>query len=373
MRGRLNLEPPPWSARRAARWSLIGAGVAGLLIGLTFVLPWWAEFRFYNWEMSVTRKPEYTLRAFLDRASWLPVIHDIFTRMWFVLVAAMAALLAIVSGWRRASPPLRLLALWVLIGFAELIVHDSGNERRYVMFVPALVALAAWIVGRERDATAGHNATSDRGTASPQAPGWLLAPVVFLAAYLVVGSVIRLLDLEAIQARGDLAWTVRVSAIAAVLIGMVVLWRWRVIAPAIQISRSMMLAAVLLILAIGSDLWQFTRWASERSYLNHEASIAVGRLLPAGTLVHGKLANGLAIENRIRPVFVGRGFGNYGDRLNREDVRYLLTYVQPRLGYEGPVILDILQHLPDERVIATFPVQETAGEDVAALVDKYPR
>ena len=58
-------------------------------------------------------------------------------------------------------------------------------------------------------------------------------------------------------------------------------------------------------------------------------------MLPPGTLVHGKLANGLALENRIRPIFVGRGFGNYDDRKTRDDVRYILTYVAPSLGYES--------------------------------------
>ena len=62
---------------------------------------------------------------------------------------------------------------------------------------------------------------------------------------------------------------------------------------------------------------------------------AVGRQLPAGTLVHGKLANGLSLENHIRPIFVGRNFGNYADRRQRDDVRYILTYVAPCVGYEG--------------------------------------
>ena len=63
--------------------------------------------------------------------------------------------------------------------------------------------------------------------------------------------------------------------------------------------------------------------------------MAVGRWLPPGTLVHGKLANGLALESRITPVFVGRGFGNYEDRARRPDIRYLLTYVSPSPGLES--------------------------------------
>ncbi|MCR4376460.1 MAG: hypothetical protein NUW22_16590, partial [Acidobacteria bacterium] len=95
-----------------------------------------------------------------------------------------------------------------------------------------------------------------------------------------------------------------------------------------------------------------------------------------GTVVHGKLANGLALENRIAPIFVGRGFGNYADRLERDDARYILTYTtangRPDLGYEGRVILDVLRHYPNQRVIAEFAVDETPGSDRAALIAKFP-
>ena len=126
-------------------------------------------------------------------------------------------------------------------------------------------------------------------------------------------------------------------------------------------------------LAVGG-LLQFAQWASSRTYKNYQASIDVGRLLPPGTLVHGKLANGLALENRIRPVFVGDHFGNYADRLERDDVRYLLTYIEPREGYEGPIIREVLAAYPHRRLIATFEVAESAGgHDRAALFEKGPR
>ena len=77
------------------------------------------------------------------------------------------------------------------------------------------------------------------------------------------------------------------------------------------------------------------RWARTRTEFNYQASVEVGRALPPGTLVQGKLANGLSLENRIRPIFVGHGFGNYDDRLTRDDARYILTYDLPRVGYES--------------------------------------
>jgi hypothetical protein len=121
---------------------------------------------------------------------------------------------------------------------------------------------------------------------------------------------------------------------------------------------------------------QYIQWADGRTYKNYEASRAVGQLLPAGTLVHGKLANGLALENGIRPVFIGREFGNYEDRKTRDDVRYILTYIAPSLGYESqahnPVILDVIDAYPNHKIIATLDVAETAtGHDRAALIDKF--
>jgi hypothetical protein len=126
-------------------------------------------------------------------------------------------------------------------------------------------------------------------------------------------------------------------------------------------------------------LWngvEYGRWATRHTDDNYEASVALGRLLPPGTLVQGKLANGLSLDNRIRPLFVGNGFGNYDDRLRRDDARYILTYDLPRVGYESSdgsgLIQGILDHYPRHRTIATFVVDETPGPDRAALIDKFP-
>ena len=85
-----------------------------------------------------------------------------------------------------------------------------------------------------------------------------------------------------------------------------------------------------------------------------------------------QLANGLALENRIRPLFIGHGFGNFDDRKTRDDVRYILTYIYPYVGYEGSQILDVLGAYPNRKIIMTFDVAETAsGHDRAALIDKF--
>ena len=86
----------PAADPRPAMWTLAGLSVTAAAIGLLFVLPNWTEYQFYNWQMTVTRKPSYTLADFIDRASWLPVVQGIFTRMWLIVAAGSLALLAIV-------------------------------------------------------------------------------------------------------------------------------------------------------------------------------------------------------------------------------------------------------------------------------------
>lgn len=329
--------------------TLAGLAAAGAVVLAVFVVPYWTEFQFYNWEMTVTRKPSYSLRDFVDRASWLPIVHGTFTRMWLVLVVAAAGVLAVVSRWRTAHPAQRLAVLWLLIGLAELVVHDSGNERRYVMFVPALIALAA-----------SRHHSSDRRDPLHSA---LLAVVAVPLAYLVAGSLLRLVWIDDVLA-GRFGMTVWAAAGVAVLAGLGV-WRygWRLPANT---------AVVMVLVTVGTDAALYADWARTRTFLNYEASRMLGALLPPGTLVHGKLANGLALENRIAPIFVGRGFGNYADRLTRDDARYILSYTVPEPGYEGDVILDVLQHYPQRRVITEFDVQETPGPDRAALIVKFP-
>jgi hypothetical protein len=362
LRNRFSIEAPSATDVRAALLTLAGLAVTAGLIVAAFVLPHWAEYRFYNWQMSVTRKPSYALAALLDRASWLPLVQDSFTRMWMLLVAAAAAVMTLVWRWRAAKPAERLLVLWVVLGIAELVVHDAGNERRYVMFVPVLVALASLTI------TGSPAVTRD----GPDTPRWMLIAPALLFAYLVVGSILRMAFLGDIRA-GQLQLTVRLSAIASVPLALFAAARWNMVSEWLSRQRpSPMAIALLTAIVVGGDLVQYAQWARARTEYNYRASREIGTLLPDGTLVHGKLANGLSLENRIRPIFVGNGFGNYADRTTRDDVRYILTYVTPYLGYEGRVIRDVVRAYPARRIVATFPVAETAaGHDTAALIDKF--
>jgi 4-amino-4-deoxy-L-arabinose transferase-like glycosyltransferase len=352
-------------ARRAGRATLVALTTCGVLALAVFVLPNWTDYRFYNWQMSVTRKPSYDLKSLVDRVTWFPVLHDIFTRMWFTVVVGLAGALALLTRWRTAAPPERLLGLWIVVGAAELMLHDVGNERRFLIFIPALVGLTALVLGRDRTLVPATAAATGRRRA------WLALPVVGFALYVIFASLVRLTHLY------EVGPNVRIAAVLAIVATAVIFLSWpfvprRLSATPWQPGAGLLLAAVV----AGGQLLQFGQWATDRTYKNYMASIAVGRVLPPGTLVHGKLANGLALENQIKPVFVGRGFGNYEDRKRRDDVRYILTYVAPSLGYESqaanPVIRDVLDAYPNHRIIMTFDVAETTtGHDRAVLVDKF--
>jgi hypothetical protein len=167
------------------------------------------------------------------------------------------------------------------------------------------------------------------------------------------------------------------SAVVGVAVAGLCLLRWPVVSAWLDGRRPRgLVVAAAIVVTIGTDLGHFAGWARDRRDLNYRASVEIGRLLPPGTLVQGKLANGLALENRIRPVFIGHGFGNYDDRLQRDDVRYILTYVSPSVGYESQegsgMIQEILSHYPGRRLVAVLPVDETGGPDRAELIEKNP-
>jgi hypothetical protein len=352
--------------RAAAIWTLVGLAIFGVLALAVFVIPWWSEYRFYNWQMSVTRKPSYDLKSLIDRVSWFPVLHDVFTRMWPVFVIGLVSWVTRLVRWRRISPAERLLVLWIGVGMTEMILHDVGNERRFVFLIPAFVALAALTLGRDL-----RLLPADAAVSWTRTRALLALPLLLYLAYLVTGSIARLAYLYEPGPSARLSGLLAVILTASLYLFWPRLVRWASSGAGTWTPRA---ALALTALVLAGSLVQFSQWAAGRTYANIEASRALGRLLPPGTLVQGKLANGLSLENRIKPIFIGRGFGNYDDRLRRDDVAYVLTYVTPREGYEGPVILDVLQAYPQRRLLWTVDVAESpGGHDKAALFAKGPR
>jgi len=204
----------------------------------------------------------------------------------------------------------------------------------------------------------------------PRRRALLALPIVLYGAYVVFASIVRIAFLR------EISPNVRIGGALALIFAGVLYATWPRLPRALGERLTMRGAIVLAVLLSAGNIVQYMQWAVDRSYKNYEASRALGTILPPGTLVHGKLANGLALENRIRPVFIGSEFGNYDDRKTRDDVRYILTYTAPTLGYESqahnPVIQDVIDAYPNHRIIATFDVAETAtGHDRAALIDKF--
>jgi hypothetical protein len=287
--------------------------------------------------------------------------------MWVALCAGLFGAWGIAINWRRASDSERLLLLWVAVGSLELLVHDVGNERRFVFLIPALIGLFSLVLARGSLLPVEARRVSRRALL-------LASPFLFYTFYVLLGAIARVPFLEQVYA-GTLKLPVRLAFASAVIVTAGLCWRWTSAAPVLTKTLwGRRFAGMIAGIGVGWNLAQFGVWAVHRTYENYEASIALGRVLPPETLVQGKLANGLALENRLRPLFIGHGFGNFADRKDRWDVRYILTYTDPEIGYEGDQILDVLAAYPGWRIIMTFDVAETrSGHDTAALIEKRAR
>jgi hypothetical protein len=348
-------------------WTLGGLAVSFGLVAAVFVVPHWRDYQFYNWQISVTRKPAYDLASIVQRVIWFPILHDTFSRMWGVLCLGMFGAWGVAARWRRATDGERLLLLWVVVGSVELLVHDVSNERRFVFLIPALVALASLVLSR-------GSLLPVETARVPRRTLGLLALVILYSAYVLVGPLARVPYIDEVYAH-VLRHAVRVAAAGGALLGCAVIAAWSRFAPAAsRRAWTPALATVVVAVVAAWNVAQFGEWAAHRTYKNYEASVALGRAVPPETVIQGKLANGLSLENRIRPLFIGHQFGNYADRQQRWDVRYILTYTDPAIGHEGDQIVDVLAAYPGWQIIMNVDVAETrSGHDRAALIEKRAR
>jgi hypothetical protein len=242
------------------------------------------------------------------------------------------------------------------------VIQDTGNERRFVFLIPAMAGLTALVLARDR------RLLPEGAGRLPLRRLWWAAPVVAYGLYVGIGAVARLAYLYEVKPGVRLSAALALAALAALAAA----WS-RGLGRFLERPWTPAAAVSLAVLVTGGDLVQYGQWSLTRTYKNVEASRAVGRLLPAGTPVLGKLANGLALDSLIKPLYIGPGFGNYADTRLRETVPYVLTYTSPVLGYEGAAIREVLEAAPGWRVVARFPVSETAGgHDMAALIEKPP-
>jgi 4-amino-4-deoxy-L-arabinose transferase-like glycosyltransferase len=347
-------------SRRAAWFTLLGLAGGGLGVAVTFVWPNLGEYVFYNVKLYGARRSFLSLGPLVDRVSWFPIIHDFFTRNLLVTVLAVAGTLHASWRWRTLTPALRLLVLWFVLGCVELLIHDLGNERRFVFLLPSMVGLAAVALGRFRRGLPGAVA------ALPRHRVLVAVPLVAYGAYVLLGAVLRVPFVYEVRP------AVRLAAAAATVATGLIFATWpRVPAWTARTRWTPGAVVALVALVLAGHLALFVQWSAGRTSRNVAAMRAVGRLLPAGTLVQGKLANGLALENTIRPLYIGVGFGNYADRFQRSDVAYVATYLRPRLGYESPATREFLEALPGWTIVAHLPVAESfGGDDEMVIVRK---
>ena len=254
---------------RAALTTIAGLSVGGLAALAAFVVPNWTDYRFYNWQMSVTRKPSYDLQSFVNRVTWFPILHDIFTRMWAVLVVGTIAAIGLAARWPRLAPGERLLLLWVGLGSVELILHDVGNERRFVFLIPPLVALAALALGR------GSMLVEQDAASATRTRALLVLPLVLFASYVVAGALVRLAFLYEVRPN------VRAAASAAVLFTALLYLTWPRLPAVLARGRWSPAAglAVALLIAAGHT-GEYIQWALGRTDKNYQASLELGRRLP---------------------------------------------------------------------------------------------
>ncbi len=143
------------------------------------------------------------------------------------------------------------------------------------MFIPALVALAAWVLAR-RDPVLPSDVPA-RGMSRRIAA----VPLLLVLGYVVAGSVVRLAFAADVTA-GRLHGAVVTSALLAAAIAVGVLAGWsRVTSWLARASVPSALTVALVAAAVAWNLFEFERWAGRRTYLNYQASLAIGRPAPA--------------------------------------------------------------------------------------------
>jgi hypothetical protein len=279
-----------------------------------------------------------------------------------------------VPGCDSSKPAERLLVLWVLIGLLELVVHDAGNPRRYVMFIPALVALASIALASGRAWI-----SSSETVKAPWRSRLLFAPLALGLGYLVIGTALQPLLVGDRSAPQPYHVAVSVSSALAVIGTLCLLIWWQPIVSWLS-RRSVRprAAAVLIAAVVLWNLGQYVGWAAAHTDLNYRASVALGRLLPPGTLVpgHARERDGPRESDqadfhrpRLRQLY----------RSVRSRRRALYTdvrFAKPRVRESARQWHDSrapqsVSAAPDHR---TFDVDETPGAGPGpVLIEKHPK
>ena len=333
-----------------------------------FVLPNWADYRFYNWQMSVTRKPSYDLRSLVDRVTWFPVVARHLHADVVHCSSPSAALSAWLPRWRHGdAPPSGCSAL----GRAR--VCRAGPPRRGQRAPVRLLHPGAHRPGgdRPRPRRAACCPSSglrlSRRDAALAAARWCCTPPTSCC-----GALARLAFLYEIGPRraARRRWRGRAACRRC-------LRRAGRAARAVALEpsgrRPTAAVASSGVVLMAGDLAQFGQWAS-RAHLQERRGLARAR--PNGCRrarsCTASSPTGSRSRTGIRPIFVGRGFGNYDDRLRARRCAVYFDLRSPRTSAtKDRSSKTCSTAYPNRAIIRTFDVAETAtGHDRAALIDK---
>jgi len=139
---------------------------------------------------------------------------------------------------------------------------------------------------------------------------------------------------------------------------------------------TLILAAIFVIFLI-----QYLSWVTQLDYTAYSTSIELGEILPEKIKVQGTMASSVSLENKICsiPIMDINSDSNI-DVLNRTDIKYIITYVYPKIGYGSPATAKLLQSYPNAKLIKQWRTSEKMQNQTTGvyeyayigLFDKYP-
>ena len=329
--------------------------------------PHWQEFQFYNWQMTVTRKPTYDLASFIDRASLAADragrVHAHVARC--LLGAALASSASSLDG-ATARPAERLLVLWVLVGLARArrARLRQRTPLRHVRAGPHRAGVAA---GRLRASIGCPRALAARTDAASRCASRCRYSLASWRTSSSAAALVRVRSLDQIVAEHHYRSTVRCSA--AMRWPRCGWWPrcWPLVATAGWLGRRRItgLAAIVLVVrGTAATSGQYGRWAAHHDVA--ELSKRRSTLGDCSRPARSSTANSRMVwRSRTGS---GRsssaGFGNYADRLEpRRCALYTHLQLAGRGGYESQegLMREILDRYPNRRSSPTFDVDETPG------------
>lgn len=313
-----------WARRRQG-----GPYLAGALVGLTLYAGLWgiphrAEIahmtNFYRTRQSQPRSVAEAGRCVSyalfgsQRNAKRYMVHCLETQAPVVTTVGLVGLFGL--GWRRRRRDLlwRVLVVWAALGIGSLALTRYIPTRYLLLFLPALVGLAAVTLERLPALWRLWRLRPRRRLVG------LGIPLFFLVDHLLASA------LTPRFGAGGAEWLAAGASLALVVF-VTVRYPW-------QSDLGVGTAPTLVTLALVLNLGFVLHWAATRTYTLRDTSRTLGKLLPPRAVVIGEAAP-LCLENRLRgiPVFYP-GLANDKSPLQTFRPQYLMvTRVTPRLRY----------------------------------------